>query len=444
MSVGSKILWSEGLLLSTQHFQLQDIYHEKRLQRMAAALNPHLWGLQSVQWNLDALGHNRLGADAMSMIFPDGEVYEAPAADLVPEPVDLARLPAEVQTFTVHAALASVKPHGGNAEPDARYARHDAEMVDLYSDAPVTEVPFLKKRARLVAHLAPRDPHTSMPVVRVQRALHGGFEIDQSFIPPSVAIGASPALRRMMEGLISALTAKIESLQRMHRKSGADMYEVSTGDTSSWWMLNIVSTANALLMHSARSPGHHPETLYEKLLSVAGGLMTFSDRYKTADLPEYRHDALGDVFGKLDTLLRDLVDTVIATKYFLIPLVTDNLRRTFYLGVLDPAKVTKETQLCLAVNADMPALELVALVPVRLKLGAPDDLEKIVGSAMPGVPLSHMPQVPAAVPVRPNTYYFSISTQGALYENALKVGALGLYAPDGIPGLKLELIAITS
>lgn len=443
MSIGSKILWSEGLTLGPQHFQLQDIYHETRLQRMAAALNPHFWGMRSVQWNLDALGHNRLSPDAMTVIFPDGEIYDAPGADLLPEPVDLTRLPADMQTFTFYLALAMFKPHGGNSDPDGRYVRCEADALDLFSEALAIEVPFLKKQGRLLSHLAPRDSNTSLPVVRVCRALHGGFEIDPSFIPPSVAIGAAPALSRMLEGLISALTAKIESLQRMHRKTSADVYEVATGDISSWWMLNIVSTANALLMHSARSPGHHPEALYQKLLAVAGGLMTFSDRYKTADLPAYRHDALGEVFASLDALLRDLVDTVIAAKYFLIPLIPDKSRTAFYRGTLDPAKVTKETQLCLAVNADMPALELVAVVPARLKLGAPEDLERIVGAAMPGVPLTHMPQVPAAVPVRPSTYYFSLSTKGTLYENALKAGALAVYAPDGIPGLKIELIAIS-
>jgi type VI secretion system protein ImpJ len=91
----------------------------------------------------------------------------------------------------------------------------------------------------------------------------------------------------------------------------------------------------------------------------------------------------------------------------------------------------------------MPALELVA-VPVRLKLGAPDDLERIIRSALPGVPLTHMPQIPASVPVRPNTYYFSLAAKGTLYENALKTGALAVYAPDGIPGLKIGLIAISS
>jgi len=55
-----------------------------------------------------------------------------------------------------------------------------------------------------------------------------------------------------------------------------------------------------------------------------------------------------------------------------------------------------------------------------------------------------MPQVPAAVPVRPNTYYFSLSGRSALYDNALKAGTLAVYALDGIPGLKIELIAISA
>ncbi|MDT1857962.1 type VI secretion system baseplate subunit TssK, partial [Acinetobacter baumannii] len=81
--------------------------------------------------------------------------------------------------------------------------------------------------------------------------------------------------------------------------------------------------------------------------------------YKTADLPAYRHEMPGEVFAELDTLLRDLVDTVIGTRYFIIPLVADRSRRAYSQAVLDPAKVTPQTQLCLAVTADMPGLELV-------------------------------------------------------------------------------------
>jgi len=442
MGIGSKIMWSEGMTLGPQHLQNQDLYHEMRLRRMAAAVNPHLWGVRSVQWNLDGLGHNRLHADTLSVIFPDGDIYDAPGADLLPDPFDLSRLPTDVQEFTFYAALPVLNPHGGNADAGGRYVRSAAEALDLFSDSLPVDVPYLMKQPRLVSQLASRDPHGSVPVIRIVRAAQGGFALDSAFIAPSVSIGATPALGRMLEGLISAMTAKIEALQRMHRKTSAHTYEVTSGDMSSWWMLNIVSTANAQLMHSARSPGHHPEALYQQLLTVAGGLMTFSDRYKTEDLPVYDHEHLGEVFAAFDTLLRDLIDTVISARYFQIALVADRNRPAMHRAVLDTSRITRETQLCLAVNADMPMLQLVAAVPARVKVGAPDDIEKIIVSALPGIPLVHMPQVPSAVPVRPNTCYFSVSNKSALYDNAIAAKMLGVYALDGIPGLKIELIAV--
>jgi type VI secretion system protein ImpJ len=149
------------------------------------------------------------------------------------------------------------------------------------------------------------------------------------------------------------------------------------------------------------------------------------------------------VFASLNVLLRDFVDTVIGAKYFFTPLIADRGRRAYSQAMIDPAKITPQTQLYLAVTADMPALGLVATVPIRLKVAAPDNLESIVGSDLPGMPLAHMPQVPAAIPVRPNTYYFSLSTKSPLYEKALDAGTLADYEPDRIPGLKIELVAVT-
>jgi type VI secretion system protein ImpJ len=443
MSLGAKILWSEGLTLGPQHFQRQDLYHETRLLRMASALNPHFWGVRLLQLNMDALGHDLLEAQAMSLIFQDGEVYEAPATDLLPVPLDLGQLPKEINTFTMHAALPTIRPHGANAEEGGRYALAESETSDLFSDAVPIDVPLLKNRVRLLAHTEPRDGHVSFPVLRIHRDPRGGFEVDPTFVPPCVAISAARPLQQLLDGLMSALTAKIVSLHAAHRKTNASTYEVHAGDITSWWMLNVISTANASLQHCARSRVQHPEALYEKLLALAGGLMTFSDRYATSDLPAYDHADPGVTFAQLDALIRDLVDTVISARYFTIPLVAEDNRRTHFRGALDPAKLAQDTQLCLAVSADMPALELVSAVPIRFKIGSPDDIERIVASALPGIALTHMPQVPAAVPVRPDTYYFSVSTRNGLYDNALKAEAIAIYAPAGMRDLNIELIAFT-
>jgi type VI secretion system protein ImpJ len=443
MSLGAKILWSEGLTLGPQHFQRQDLYHETRLLRMASALNPNFWGVRQLQWNMDALGHHLLQAQAMSLIFQDGEVVDAPATDLLPLPIDLTQLPQEINTFTIYAALPTIRPHGANADEGGRYALAESETSDLFSDAVPIDVPFLKKQVRLLSHTELRDGHVSFPVLRIHRDPRGGFEMDPSFVPPCVAISAARPLQQLLDGLMSALSAKIVSLHTSHRKTNAATFEVHAGDITSWWMLNIISTANASLQHCARSRMQHPEALYEKLLALAGGLMTFSDRYATADLPAYVHADPGVAFAQLDTVIRDLVDTVISAKYFIIPLVPEDHRRTHFKGALDASKLTPDTQLCLAVSADMPALELVSAVPIRVKIGSPEDIERIVASALPGIALTHMPQVPAAVPVRPDTYYFSLSTKNGLYENALKAEVIAIYAPDGMRELKIELIAFT-
>jgi type VI secretion system protein ImpJ len=133
---------------------------------------------------------------------------------------------------------------------------------------------------------------------------------------------------------------------------------------------------------------------------------------------------------------------VISSKYFAIAL--SNERPSYYLGVLDSGKIDARTTLYLGVSADLPALELVDIVPLRFKIGAPDDVDKLVLSAMPGVKLAYAPQVPSAVPVRPDTYYFALDNRGVLYDAMRKAQSISIYVPNGIRDLNLELIAIAA
>lgn len=84
------------------------------------------------------------------------------------------------------------------------------------------------------------------------------------------------------------------------------------------------------------------------------------------------------------------------------------------------------------------------MVPLRFKVGAPDDVDKFVLSAMPGVKIVHAPQVPAAIPVRPDTLYFSVDKKGHLYDRMLQAQSVSIYVPTGLADLKLELMAVTS
>jgi type VI secretion system protein ImpJ len=444
MSIPSKVLWGEGLFLRPQHFQQQDRYHEARLHHTAQALHPYLWGVRSIEWDYDALKANRLRLQSLSLIFRDGEIVDAPSSDPLPVAVDLSTIPPSVLEVTWHAALPSLAPGGGNASTagGARYSQSTRETSDLYTQAAGADVNFLKSAVRLVSDQEPLGAFDCVPVIRLRRLVTGGFEPDPSFIPPGLSIAGAPALKAMLDRLLDALQAKVQSLQGHMREPSRNVIEFRSGDVSSFWLLHTVSTSAAALMHYVRNPELHPERLFEALLALAGAMMTYSKQYALIHLPGYRHDDPAQCFTALDRIIRDLLDTVISTKYFSIALVEE--KPSYHLGKLDSGKIDQRTTLYLAVSAALPALELVEVVPLRVKVGAPDDVEKCVLSAMPGVKITHAPQVPAAIPVQPDTYYFALEGKGMLYEQMLKAQSISIYVPSGIRDLRLNLIAVTA
>lgn len=449
MGLPSKVLWFEGLALAPQQFQQQDLYHEARLQRTAAAINPHLWGLRSVEWDATALLDNSLQASAMSLMFQDGEIYEASASEQLPAPVDLSMLPIGMQQFTFYAALPRLNIYGDNLSPagmqsGARYGQHDLETSDLYSDAIATPVVYLRKNVRLLSEFESRDAYVNFPVVRIKRKASGGFQIDPTFFPPSMATGSADGLQDMLEKLLTQLYVKIETLYGRHRQSSKDVFEIHNVDITSYLMLNTISTAGASLAHSLRYRFHHPEFVFDKLSTLAGGLLAFSRRYGIGGFPAYHHEDAAPAFYKLDAIIRDLLDVTLSSRYRTIALVKDTRHSARYEAVLDPAITGEQFMLGLAISADIPALELVAMVPVRCKISAPENIDDIVKLALPGVKLNHMAQVPAAVPVQPNTHYFSLESKGSLYETMLKAQAMRLDAPSELPGLKIELFSLAT
>jgi len=448
MNQSDKVLWGEGLFLRPQHFQRQDSYHEDRLHQTVAALHPYAWGLIQIKIDRDALAHNSLRLLDLSAIFQDGEIYRAPDNDDLPEATSLADLPPAMQSITYYAALPALKGLGGNftantkALQSSRYTQANRETPDLFTDAAKAEVVYLKKAVRLVSELEPRDAMVSLPVARLRRSSQGGFELDPNFIPPSLSIGSTPHLVLKLRRLMDALQAKVNALYGHHREPSKNVVEFRSGDISSFWLLHTASTAYAALSHYQNHPLLHPERLYEQLLTLTGSLMTFSKNYALSDLPPYVHQDPGPGFARLDSIIRELLDTVISSRYFAIAL--SEAKPSYHHGMLDSGKIDDKTALYLAVGADIPAVELIDIVPLRFKTGAPEDVEKFVLAAMPGVKLVYSPQVPAAVPVRPDTYYFAIDPKGAMYERMLQAQSICIYVPAGIRGLKLELLAVTA
>lgn len=443
----SKILWGEGLFLRPQHFQRQDAYHEDRLRDVSAALHPYVSGARKINLDLQSLASGTLNALELSVIFPDGELYSAPDVDELPPPLSLASLPMGVESVTVYLGLPLMKSAGGNSSAadeglSVRFIQSGQRTADMFTDAVEAELIYLRKAVRLLLDDQPRSAYTSLPIARVRRTPTGGFELDDRFIPPAVSISAAPALFLQLRRLLDALQAKTQAMVGMHREPSQDLIEFRSGDIASFWLLHTANAGFAALSHLFHHPGLHPERLFQELLRLAGALMTFSRSVTLADLPAYAHAEPGPAFDKLFGMTRELLDTVISARHVSIRL--NEIKPSYFLGRLESQRIDDKATLYLAVSADMPANELVAAVPIRFKLGAPDDVEQCVLAAMPGIKLSHAAQVPTPIPVRPGHHYFALEARGSLYERMLKAQSVLIYVPSGLKDLKLELLAITS
>lgn len=442
-----RVLWGEGLFLRPQHFQQQDAYHDARLNDVSQLLHPYAWGVRSLRIDTAVLAAGVLALEEINLVFPDRELFSAPAQHPLPAALQLAAMADLPDVFTVYLGLPPLRTSGNvqstkDAERrPARFTQLEIDAHDLFTDSVAADISVLQPQARLLTDMQSLDGWLTVPVLRVRRSQTAGFELDSHFVPPVTSIAASSILQTQLRRLLDILQAKVSALQGLHREPGKSVIEFRSGDIASFWLLHTANSAYANLLHFHQHPLLHPERLFHQLLGLAGGLMTFAKTYVLADLPSYQHHSPAEGFAKLDEMIRGLLETVISTRVFSIAL--HEVQPTFWAGRLDSEKIDADTRFYLAIASAVPAAELVDNAPVRFKIGAPDDVEKLVLSAMPGVRLIHASQVPSAIPVRPGSFYFELEPRGHLYERMLQAKAIHLYVPHGFPDIKLELLAVT-
>ena len=77
MSKRTRIIWSEGLLLSPQHLQLQDRYHEERCTEMSRNVRPFGHGLVRLVLDDDAIRNGQVILHEGAGVLPGGRTPES-------------------------------------------------------------------------------------------------------------------------------------------------------------------------------------------------------------------------------------------------------------------------------------------------------------------------------------------------------------------------------
>lgn len=441
-----RVLWTKGVLLNPQHLQMQDRYLEDLIQFRLSALAFAPWGISRLAIDRDALAGGVLSVTELAGLLPDGLVFDVPRADVAPPPLSLAaHWNPDQEDMVVYLAVPEHRVGSRNvAEGLDGGARFRSEVVLRRDDnTGLAEKPVrvARNNLRLLAEGESHAGSVTLPVARVLRGAGGAPELDPSFIPPLLDIGASPRLRTLVRRLLELLTARSAALSGMRRQRRGGVAEFGVSDVANFWLLYTVNGHLPRFKHFLEGGRGHPADLYEAMAELAGALTaSFATDLQPADLPAYDHHDLTTCFGLLDEQLRALLDTAVPAQHVSLPLRKGE--SSVHAVALDQERYFGATEMYLAVAARNRAEELVRRVPQLLKVSSADRIEQLIRRALPGVELTHTADPPGAIPIKLDRQYFALGRSGEDWDAVRRSRHLAVYVPGDLEDPELELVIL--
>jgi type VI secretion system protein ImpJ len=439
------------MFLSPQHFQAQDLYFEDLIHSRFTASHFANYGVTEIQIDAEALANGLFKLTSARGVMPDGETFDMPGSDQLPASRELVRhWPSTEETLDVYLSLPERRinarnvtlpgQHDGSGPADTRYVSETRMMPDDNQGMDERPVQLGQKTFRLLFGTEFRDGYSSLRIAQLERSATGVPMMRPSFVAPCLNLASSDYLMNLLRRQVEILLTKSASLSGQRRERGKAAATFSASETDKFWLLHTVNSYVPELKHIFKTRHGHPEAAYVAMLRLAGALSTFALEGGPGDFPDYNHDDLGPCFKELDARVRDLMETVIPTKYASIPLALTD--RFVWSGSVEDDNLFKNTQFFLAVSAKMGVGDLIQKVPIFLKMAAPDDVERVVRNALAGVGLRHAPVVPQAIQTKLENQYFQVNQSGPLWEHIVLARRIAVFAPGEIAEPKMEVVVV--
>jgi type VI secretion system protein ImpJ len=380
---------------------------------------------------------------------PDGTAFDIPKQDNVPaaRPFE-EHFTLEQQTLDIYFALPMIAEHKANvsSSPDSREAVRYRNNVVTLSDEVLgkqqKEIEIGDFNFRILFGDESRDNYSSMQVARLIRTGSGEIEVDETYVPPLLQIGASQILLDRMRSLLELLLAKNSSLSQGRKQLEGGFAEFSSAEDTAFRLLHTLNAYTPLLNYYHFVPDVHPYILFTHLIQFTGALCTFSSEVTIKMLPKYEHSNVLSVFMVFDKLIRKILGGDVSAGCVNIPI--EEVSPASYVCNITDAKLFSTGEFYFGVAADVPDKELIVGTLSRIKMCSRDKLELIIPSAMPGLPLKHVPKPPEGLSVKPGFIYFRLDQQGDFWEGIKTSGNIAFYFPHQYSNVRMEMLVLRS
>ena len=312
ITINQPLHWSEGMLLSPQHFQQNNLYLEQQLYHQLKRVAPFFHGFLGLtidRETMQAKENRQIRVTQLHAIMRDGTEIAYPnqhasetvnSRPLEYEIKDLSAVP-EDQPFYIYLAITERQYTSGvskNVKSRYSFCAQDA-VRDLFDDANAITLDTLSLSTRLLSKQELKPSHSALPLIKLIKRQD---KIDVlPYTPPCLNVtpvttdtpGQSDLWWRL-ENKLALLKQKFNE-RRTFLQKGNEEAQLALHERIELQLLNQHLPGLKIMINNHRT---HPLDVYLKLVDLVSNLAIICCNGRHLDYKNYDHDDLEGIFDE--------------------------------------------------------------------------------------------------------------------------------------------------
>lgn len=474
MSKAHKIIWAEGILLTQQHFQQWEFYHQQQNQFIFRTLRSHAWGLIEIAIDEELLSNGVFKVQKCKVLFQSGLLIQY---DSAVDPLLCYQLNSnENQIKDIYLCL----PLGQKVSNISGYSQGNqvntwlAEyhiISDIYDHNREQEVLLAKPNLILLGNHENRNNYESIKIAEIIKNDQQKFKMVDTYYPPLLNLHGSQFLQNHCERCLAFLNAKELMLKECYQRLQDNMADNYQAIGIHLILLQAIACAISLIQYYMKLDTLHPSQMYLVLSVLISKLSIFDPNHSTATIPTYDHGNLFHVFNNLNQDIKMLFDKAIPSPVAVIMLrkiedtlyVAENIdsqyfhQYHFYIAIKiavnsEHIKKSLPSEPSLQDNDRffMPDIERqnnkdkywADQIQNQIKISAFSMIKQIAALAISGVKVVHMQRLPGKLSIKPGFEYYYLTQTGEAWDKIKQERSLALFIPHFLTNATIELMTI--